>query len=128
MTTVANVIPRARARYALRSVVVPADLTDLRGPDSGQVELPQRLFWSGPGRTFDIADADQVLEMYEAVFDAARSAADFAEYVNAELLTRLWPELALSPRVRRAWETAHPRLRPETAVAAPVAAVVAPAA
>ena len=128
MTTVATVIPQARSHYALRAVVVPADLADLRGPDSGQVELPQRLFWSGPGRTFDIADADQVLEMYEAVFDAARSAADVGEYVNAGLLTRLWPELALSPRVRRAWETVHPRLRPEAAAAAPVATAVAPAA
>ncbi|HWG01943.1 MAG TPA: hypothetical protein VG164_08870 [Trebonia sp.] len=121
MTTIAAAIPQARSRYALRPVVVPADLAELRGPDSGQVTLPQRLFWSGPGRTFDIADTDQVLEMYEAVFDAARSAADLGEYVNTGLLIRLWPELALAPRVRRAWEAAHPRLCPVTALAAPVA-------
>jgi hypothetical protein len=99
-----------RPRYALRPVVVAADLAGLRGPASGPAELPQRLFWSGPGRVFDLGDHDQALEMYEAVFDAARSEADLAEYVNGELLARLWPELALAPRVRRAWEEAHPLL------------------
>jgi hypothetical protein len=89
---------------------VAASLADLCGPASGLVELPQRLFWSGPGRVFDLADEDQALEMYEAVFDAARSETDLAEYVNDGVLTRLWPELALAPRVRRAWEAAHPLL------------------
>lgn len=110
MTTSATTITRTRARCALRPVVVAADLTTLRGPDSGLVELPQRLFWSGPGRVFNLSDPDQALEMYEAVFDAARSEADLAEYVNGGLLARLWPELALAPRVRRAWEAAHPFL------------------
>jgi hypothetical protein len=108
MTTSATMMPRARC--ALRPVVVAVSLADLCGPASGLVELPQRLFWSGPGRVFDLADEDQALEMYEAVFDAARSETDLAEYFNAGLLTRLWPELALAPRVRRAWEAAHPLL------------------
>jgi hypothetical protein len=99
-----------QARCALRPVVVAASLADLCGPAGGLVELPQRLFWSGPGRVFDLADEDQALEMYEAVFDAVRSETDLAEYVNAGLLVRLWPELALAPRVRRAWEAAHPLL------------------
>lgn len=113
MTTLATTIPRPRgasARCALRPVVVAADLAALRGPDSGKVELPQRLFWSGPGRVFDLADTDQVLEMYEAVFEAARSEADLADHINGDLLARLWPELALAPRVRRAWEAEHPAL------------------
>lgn len=118
-------IPPARPRYALRPVVVAADLSELRGPASGLVELPQRLFWSGPGRVFDLADPDRALEMYEAVFDAARSEADLAEYLNAELLTRLWPELTLAPRVRRAWEAAHPRLAAGQREPHPVAATAA---
>lgn len=122
MTTPTATIPRPRC--ALRQVVVAADLAALGGPDGGMVELPQRLFWSGPGRVFDLADPDQALEMYEAVFDGARSESDLASYINGELLARMWPELALAPRVRRAWEAEHPLLAlagtvPETAGAVP---------
>jgi hypothetical protein len=138
VTTISRVprasVPRASARCALRPVVVAADLAALRGPDGGLVELPQRLFWSGPGRVFDLADPDQALELYEAVFDAARSEADLADHINGDVLARLWPELALAPRVRRAWEAAHPALAPGDAAGNPDgtrgedAPVVAPAA
>jgi hypothetical protein len=102
--------PLSRKRCALRAVVVPASLADLHGPVAGLIELPQRLFWSGPDRVFDLSDGDRLLEMYEAVFDAARAEADLAEYLNGETLARVWPQLTLSPRVRRAWEAAHPDL------------------
>jgi hypothetical protein len=115
MTTAATAIPQARPRYALRPVVVAANLADLHGPTDGLVELPQRLFWSGCDRVFDLRDADQMMEMYEAVFDAARCEADIAEHVDGETLVRLWPGLALPPRVRRAWEAAHPELLPAIA-------------
>jgi len=107
MTEALVAAPRS---YALRPVIVAASLRDLRGPMGGLVELPQRLFWSGAGRVFDLSDGDRLLEMYEAVFDAARSEVDLAEHLNGEILARIWPELALSPRVRRAWEEAHPEL------------------
>jgi len=99
-----------RRSHALRPVIVAASLADLRGPTGGLVELPQRLFWSGAGRVFDLADADRLLEMYEAVFDAARTEADLAEHLNGEILARVWPDLALAPRLRRAWEEVHPEL------------------
>lgn len=118
-------IAQARPRYALRPVVVARDLSDLRGPASGLVALPQRLMWSCPGRVFDLADADHAAEMYEAVFDAARCEDDLAEYVNADLLIRLWPDLALAPRVRRAWEATHPRLAAGQRDGRPVAATAA---
>jgi hypothetical protein len=116
--------PQPRRQYALRAVVVPASLADLHGPVAGLIELPQRLFWSGTDRVFDLSDRDRLLEMYEAVFDAARTEADLAEYLNGETLAGVWPRLALSPRVRRAWEAAHPDLLPTaTAVdTAPAAA------
>ena len=98
---------RPRQRCALRSVVVPASLESLHGPAEGLVELPQRLFWSGSDRVFDLSDRDRLAEMYEAVFDAARTETDLAEYLNGEVLARLWPDLALAPRVRRAWEAVH---------------------
>ena len=104
--------------HALRPVIVAASLAGLRGPADGLVELPQRLFWSGAERVFDLSDADRLLEMYEAVFDAARTEADLAEHLNGEILARVWPSLALSPRVRRAWEEVHPELQPVAIIAA----------
>lgn len=101
---------RSGKHCALRPVIVPASLESLHGPVEGLVELPQRLFWSGTERVFDLSDRDRLAEMYEAVFDAARTETDLAEYLNAEVLARLWPELALAPRVRRAWEAAHRQL------------------
>ena len=98
---------RPGGKCALRPVIVPASLESLHGPVEGLVELPQRLFWSGAERVFDLSDRDRLAEMYEAVFDAARSEADLAEYLNGEVLARLWPELALAPRVRRGWEAVH---------------------
>ena len=103
---------RAERGYALRPVIVPASLAELSGPADGLVELPQRLFWSGAERVFDLSDPDRLLEMYEVVFDAARTEADLAEYLHGETLARVWPDLALAPRVRRAWEAAHPGLSP----------------
>jgi hypothetical protein len=98
---------RSSARCALRPVIVPASLESLHGPVAGLVELPQRLFWSGADRVFDLSDCDRLTEMYEAVFDAARTETDLGEYLNGEVLARLWPQLALAPRVRRAWEAVH---------------------
>ena len=104
-------------KHALRPVVVAGSLAALRGPVEGLVELPQRLFWSGAERVFDLSDSDRLAEMYEVVFDAARTEADLAEYINGEMLARVWPDLALAPRARRAWEAAHPGLVPVTAAA-----------
>lgn len=98
---------RSAKHCALRPVIVPASLESLHGPVEGLVELPQRLFWSAAERVFDLSDRDRLTEMYEAVFDAARTETDLAEYLNGEVLARLWPELALAPRVRRAWEAVH---------------------
>ena len=61
-------------------------LDALRGPVEGLIELPQRLFWSGAERVFDLSDFDRLLEMYEVVFDAARTETDLAEYINGETL------------------------------------------
>jgi hypothetical protein len=128
--TMTGALVAAPRSYALRPVIVVGSLSDLRGPTDGLVELPQRLFWSGAGRVFDLGDGDRLLEMYEAVFDAARTEADLAEHLDAETLARVWPDLGLSPRARRVWEEAHPELadhrspRTELAPAELLAAVV----
>jgi hypothetical protein len=110
MTTTGVPPQTRRPSCALRPVVVAGSLETLRGPVEGLIELPQRLFWSGAERVFDLSDSDRLLEMYEVVFDAARTEADLAEYINGETLARVWPDVALAPRVRRAWEAAHPDL------------------
>ena len=39
-----------------RRVIVVTDLASLRGPSRGTVELPLRLYWSGPSPVFDLAE------------------------------------------------------------------------
>jgi hypothetical protein len=101
---------RDSAHRRLRPVVVAESLAALRGPDSGVVELPQRLCRSGGQRVFDMSDTDQVLDMYELLLEHARAQADLAEYANGELLGRLWSEPFLPPRIRKSWEDVHPLL------------------
>jgi hypothetical protein len=91
-------------------VIVPASLDDLRGPASGVVELPVRLYWSG-SRQFDLADPHQVADMCEAVLDAAATTGDITCYLNAGLLIRAWPVLGMSRLKRDAWESRFPVLR-----------------
>jgi hypothetical protein len=40
-----------------RRVIVVTDLASLRGPSRGTVELPLRLYWSGPSPVFDLGGA-----------------------------------------------------------------------
>lgn len=72
---------------------------------------PRRLWWSGEeGRTFDLGDRSQAAELYEAVFEAARTCRDITDHLDAELLVELWPELGMRRSTRQAWEEAHPIL------------------
>src|SRR6266536_2934330 len=60
----------ARSRHQARPgrrALVARHLDALRGPDTGQVELPVRLFWSSPDRCFDLGDDDQRAWLYETV-------------------------------------------------------------
>jgi hypothetical protein len=93
-----------------RPAVVTRTVTELTGPAGGVVELPLRLMWC-PDRTFDLADPDQLLWMYENVLREATRADDLRRLVNGALLRRVWPELNLPHGVRRAWEIRHRSLR-----------------
>jgi hypothetical protein len=81
-----------------RKVLVVKDLAGLRGPASGPVMLPLRMYWSPAGRVFCLDDPFMLRSMYQVVL---------GEAVRAEELT-----------VRRAWEERHPALRAATALAA----------
>lgn len=69
-----------------------------------------RLCWSEDDRTFDLDDRDDRVLAYEYVLEAG-SLADICEYLDAELLTAVWPELMMEKAKASAWEAAHPVLR-----------------
>jgi hypothetical protein len=90
---------------------VATSLADLRGPADGTIELPLRLFWSSPGRSFDLGDPDMARCLYETVLQEATRPDDLAAYLDGRTLVRIWPRLFLPKGVLRAWEDAHPILR-----------------
>ncbi|MGH3166802.1 MAG: hypothetical protein ACRDN0_13060 [Trebonia sp.] len=94
----------------LRPVIVPRSLAELRGPASGVIELPVRLYWSG-SRRFDLADPHQAADLCEAVLDTAATADDLTAFLNAGVLVRAWPILGMSRVKREAWESRFPVLR-----------------
>jgi DNA invertase Pin-like site-specific DNA recombinase len=94
-----------------RRVLVIDNLADLRGPITGSVELPLRLFWSLPDHRFDLGDPEMRLWYYQTVLREASQPADLATYLDGDTLVSLWPELYLPKGVRRGWEERHPGLR-----------------
>jgi hypothetical protein len=102
----------------IRPAVRPETLEDLRGPASGVVELPVRLYWSAGSRSFDLTNRYEAADMYEAVLDAASSREDLVRYLDADLLVRVWPVLGMSRAKRAAWESQFPVLRRQRLAAA----------
>jgi hypothetical protein len=95
---------------ALRPVIVPASLDELRGPGSGVIELPVHLYWSG-SRQFDVSDPHQAAAMCDAILDAAATTDVLARYLNADVLIQAWPVLGMNRVKRDAWERQFPVLR-----------------
>jgi DNA invertase Pin-like site-specific DNA recombinase len=108
-TAAAHLAPY-QARPGRRALVID-DLADLRGPVSGSVKLPLRLFWSLPDHQFDLDDPDMRRWYYQTVLREATRADDLTTYLDGATLTRLWPGLFLPKGVRRAWEERHQSLR-----------------
>ena len=105
-----------------RAALVVSDLADLRGPVTGPVELPLRLFWSGPAATFDLGDPGTRQWVYETVLQEASRPEDLTTLLDGATLVEEWPRLFVPRGVRRAWEDAHPVLRAATRAAAATAA------
>jgi hypothetical protein len=93
-----------------RRVLVIDDLADLRGPTTGTVGLPLRLFWY-PNRTFNLEEPGIMRWVYQIVLREASRPDDLANYLDGDALVALWPELRLPQGIRRAWEEHHPSLR-----------------
>ena len=84
-------------------MAVPADLSCLRGPTTGRVTLPHRLYWSGSGgpRTLDLTDPAERELLYSVVLTEGTEE-DVCDLLDATTLRELWPDLWLSPHVRDA--------------------------
>ncbi|MGB2572574.1 hypothetical protein ACPFP2_29640 [Micromonospora citrea] len=93
-----------------RPAVVARTLTELAGPTRGVVELPVRLMWNRE-RTFDLADPDDLLWMYENVLRESTRTDDLRQLINGRTLRRVWRRLNLPRGVRQAWESRHRGLR-----------------
>ena len=94
-----------------RRVIVVTDLASLRGPSRGTVELPLRLYWSGPSPVFDLEDPDMRRWLYQIVLREASRPEDLTGYLDRDTLIGVWPELHLPEGVRQAWEEHQAQLR-----------------
>jgi hypothetical protein len=102
--------PDRRSRPGRRALVA-GDLSSLRGPLSGVVELPHRMVWApSPAGRFDLDDPYDRTRMYEIVLREAVQHAELRRWLNENLLVSLWPQLYLPRGVRQAWEAVHPGL------------------
>jgi DNA invertase Pin-like site-specific DNA recombinase len=101
-----------------RRVIVVTDLASLRGPAHGPVTLPLRLYWSPPGRVFDLDDPYMLRSMYQTVLGEAARPEDLTSFLDRGTLITVWPDLHLPKGVRQAWEEHHPVLRSAAASAA----------
>jgi hypothetical protein len=88
------------SRYSdQRHYVVPATLSELRGPHDGTVTIDRSLDWSGDG-TYDLDDAGDLQVMYQTVLNQATTPDELSRWIDGGLLRRLWPELWLPARLR----------------------------
>lgn len=94
-----------------RPVIVITDLAELRGPVRGVVELPLRLFWSSPDRSFDLGRPFERRWLYQTVLREASRSEDLTGFLDGGTLVGLWPDLYVPRGVRQAWEEWHSVLR-----------------
>jgi hypothetical protein len=100
----------------MRRPIVALTLADLHGPVSGVVKPPRRIWWSGTP-CVDLGNLGEVAVFYESVLDVG-SPEDQAEWLNAGLLTKLWPSLGMRAGQRETWESLNPQQLGEAEVPA----------
>jgi hypothetical protein len=89
----------------VRDGELPGSLDELRGPISGIVRLPLRIYWSGPDPEsveWDTARSDRRARLYEVVLRQG-DLDDIRRLVAGRELVRLWDRLYLPARLRTAW-------------------------
>lgn len=97
------------ARHSRPRFVVP--LSELRGPDRGEVHLPRRPYWQTTDGLFTLDDEASWVDMTAAVIDAADSELDLCDYLNAGVLREHWHLLPMDIEARATWEEMNPELR-----------------
>lgn len=91
--------------------VVPDRLWRLDVADAlASVVLPGHLHWSGPSRTYHLADRQDRARVYEIVLREGTEV-DLLTYVDGALLVDLWHDLVLPAVLRSAWESLLARYR-----------------
>ena len=92
--------------FALRRVVVAADVHALHGPLQGRWQLPFHLD-SSARPYYDFGSAGDRAQAYQLVLLEATDTVDLEQWLQHDELLRLWPELYLPRHVRAAWQSAH---------------------
>ncbi|MGH8922113.1 MAG: hypothetical protein ACRD0H_27865, partial [Actinomycetes bacterium] len=98
--------PRESRPGWVRDVELPRSLDELRGPTSGVVRLPLRLYWSGPDPErveWDTGSREGRHWLYEVVLREG-NLDDVRELVDGRELVRDWDQLYLPPWLREAWD------------------------
>lgn len=104
-----------------RPVAVPEDIDGVAVEKAlGIVELPLRVRWSGPPKTYDLRRREDRVRLYEQVLREGNDE-DVRRYIDIEELARRWNELVLptsaGPGPRGSASTAEPTLRAEPSTA-----------
>lgn len=96
-------------------LVVPVRLwrLDLREAFA-DVVLPGHLHWSGPSRTYALAERGDRARVYEIVLREG-AANDLLAFIDGALLIDLWDDLVLPRRLREVWAPVIDRYRRVTA-------------
>lgn len=95
--------------------VVPDRLWRLDVTDAlAAVVLPGHLHWSGPSRTYRLADRSDRARIYEIVLREGTEA-DLLTYVDGALLVDAWDDLILPASLRAAWSPVIAHYRDATA-------------
>lgn len=84
--------------YAVPTRLWRLDLSDA----FAAVALPSHLHWSGPSRTYRLADRMDRARVYEIVLREGTES-DLLTYVDGALLVDLWDDLVLPTALRTAW-------------------------
>ena len=88
---------------AARPVAIPDDVDAPQVEKaSGRVELPLRVQWSRPRRSYDLSDPYDRMRVYEQVLREGTEE-DVRWSIEVDVLIDLWDEMVLPPYVRQEW-------------------------
>ena len=87
----------------MRPVAIPEDVdSPSSAKASGVVVLPPHVRWSGPTRSYDLAELADLISVYEQVLREGTED-DVRRYIDVDRLVALWDRIVLPAYVRRAW-------------------------